>query len=217
MRKVAVVLAAGLALAIARPAAAQIELGMRAGASIADLDLDLGSLISPDLDSRTGFLAEVFLDFPIGGGLSLEAGAAYVQKGAGASSAQGSAGIELAYLELPLLLKYGFPTSGAVGVHLQGGPAVAIETSCKLSVEGNGFELSGDCEGGEGDPDEDLLTESVDVGILLGGGLSFDLGSASLIVDLFYDLGLRDVAVEADASAKNRAFYITAGVAFPIG
>jgi hypothetical protein len=203
-----------LVMATAVPAAAQTQIGLRAGVSIADLSVDDDEF---EPDSKTGFLAGAFVELPLGGNLSFQPGASFVQKGAEESDGDATLSLELNYIEFPLLFKYAFPTTGSVGVHLSAGPAVAFETSCKVSVEGTGVELNIGCD--EGDSyDIEVETTSVDIGAMLGGGLAFDVGRAQLMVDAFYNFGLKNIDdTGGDESVKNRAIYATVGASFPVG
>lgn len=221
MRKFATGLGVLLAVVAAQPASAQVALGFRAGASVSDLSLEAEGM-EPDLDSSTGFLVGAFLDVPLSGNLFFQPGLQYVQKGAEMNeNFEGedfTFGIELTYVEVPLLLKYVFPTGGAVGVHLFGGPALGFETGCEIGIEGGGFDASVDCDEGAAEEDIEIDTKSFDFGALFGGGVSFQAGPGSLLVEGGYNLGLANLADDAgdDSSAKNRAFYVTAGYAFPI-
>jgi hypothetical protein len=215
MRTFAAIMAVLFTLAVAQPAEAQTRIGFRAGATISNLSID-DAEGGFDPDSRTGFMAGAFLEMPLSGNISFQPGASYVRKGAEESEAGTTVGIELSYFEIPLLLKYGFPSSGPVGVHLYGGPALAFEASCKVKVEGGSFEGSVDCDEG-GDPDDEVLTKSFDMGAMLGGGLSFGMGGATALVDVFYNLGLVNISDQGEGTAKNRAIYLTAGLSFPVG
>lgn len=209
-----------LALSLVQPASAQVSLGFRGGASISDFSLESDE-VAPDLDSSTGLLLGAFVDVPLATNLSFQPGLQYVQKGAEVSAVEDgmevSLGIDLAYLEIPLLLRYAFPTDGPVGVHLFAGPALGFEASCEVGVEGGGFRASFDCDQGE-EVDFAFDTKSLDVGALFGGGLSFEAGPGALLVEGSYNLGLTNLAEDADEgeSVKNRAFYVTAGYTFPI-
>lgn len=201
----------------ASPISAQRALGFRAGVSIADLSIDVGD-VAPDLSTRTGFLVGAYMDIPLNSSLFFQPGFGLTQKGAEISADEGTVGLHIDYLEIPLLLKYAFPTSGAVGVHLMAGPVVAIELSCDLSIEAEGFSADVACDAG-GEEDVEITTRSPDFGVLLGGGVSFPMGGVRLTAEGFYNIGMTNILEDAGVndSAKNRALYLTAGVAFPIG
>ena len=217
--------AAGIALALmslaAHPVSAQVSIGGRIGASISDLSVDTRD-VPPDLDSKTGLVVEAFADIPLSPGLSFQPGIQYAQKGASATdTSEGQEfTLELSfdYVEVPLLLRYAFPTTGALGVSLYGGPSLAFEASCEVTLQGTSVTLTIGCDEG-GQQGVEVNTKSFDLGVLFGGGISVPAGPGRLTVDVSYDMGLTNISSDAqdDESVKNRAFYITAGMALPVG
>lgn len=220
MRALATAFALSLALAVSQPLSAQMDIGFRAGASIADVSLDTEG-VGPDLSTTTGFVGGVFLDIPLTSNLYFQPGLGFAQKGAEVSDdfegEEVTFGVNLDYIEVPLLLKYAFPTSGSLGVHVYGGPALSFETTCEFSFESDEFgaDVACDAEGS----DLELTTKSFDLGAMFGGGIAFPVGRASILVDAFYNLGLTNIDdnAEGDDSLKNRAIYITGGVSIPLG
>lgn len=217
MKKMLIVFGVAATLAAAAPLSAQRALGFRAGASLANLSLDVSGE-EPDLSSRTGFHVGAYMDIPLSGNLFFQPGFGLTQKGAEISADEGTIGLHIDYLEIPLLFKYAFPTSGSLGVHVMGGPALAFELSCDISLEAEGFSADFACDEGDAE-DVEIGTKSFDVGALLGGGVSFPMGGVRLTLEGFYNLGLANIVDDAadDETAKNRALYLTAGVAFPVG
>lgn len=220
MSKTIVGIAVLLLFAVARPVSSQVTLGVRAGASLSDLSVDTEG-VAPDLDSRTGFVFGGFADVPLTPSLSFQPGLQYAQKGAEVSGEEEgeevTVGIHLDYVEIPLLLKYTLPTTGSLGFNLYGGPALALEVGCELAFQSAGFGADVDCDQGA-EADFEIETTSFDVGALFGGGIAAPLGPGSLLVEVFYNVGLANVFESAgDDTIKNRAFYVTAGVGFPVG
>lgn len=217
MKKLLIVFGVAATLAAAAPLSAQRALGFRAGASLANLSID-ASGEEPDLSSRTGFLVGAYMDIPLSGNLFFQPGFGMTQKGAEISEDEGTFGLHLDYLEIPLLLKYAFPSSGSLGVHLMAGPALGFELSCNVSFEAEGISADVACDEGE-EQDIEIATKSFDVGALLGGGISFPMGGVRLTIEGFYNMGLTNLLEDAsdDDSAKNKAIYLTGGVAFPVG
>jgi hypothetical protein len=211
----------GLAILGGQPLAAQTTFGFKAGMSVSDLSVDTDG-VSPDLESKAGVLLGATVDVPLASGLWFQPGLSYVQKGARITGeADGGEVITvtlgLDYLEVPLLLKYAFPTTGSLGVHLFAGPALAFEVGCELGVATEGVDVSIDCDEGDAQ-DVEIATKSFDLGALVGGGVSVPMDNVSLLFEASYNFGLANVAdSEGDDSLKNRAFYISAGVALPLG
>ncbi len=63
--------------------------------------------------------------------------------------------------------------------------------------------------------DEDIQTEAIDIGILLGGGLDIRIGGGALTADVRYNLGLIDID-ESDATSRNRAFQVLPGYSYVV-
>jgi len=205
--------AAGAPLAgqsVARPAP---RFGLMAGVSIASLSGD----DTEDLDSRTGFVAGGTLTLPLTALVSFQPELLYAQKGAKASESGFSATIKLDYIEVPLLLRVDVPTTGStVRPHFYAGPAVAFKARCDLEASGSGIDASQSCSDAAAEDDgEDV--KSVDAGLVLGGGLGFDLGRQRLNVGARYNLGLLNIAPEGQATTRTRALTIYGSLDFPIG
>lgn len=204
----------------AEPAAAQTKLGIRGGATISEISVDSDG-VEPEFDSRTGLTLGAYLDIPLSGGLSFQPGIGLAQKGAKLSDTvdgeEVSLGINLDYIEVPLLFRFAFPTSGSLGVHLLAGPALAFEVGCGLAFEGEGASLDIDCDQG-GEEDFEVDTESFDYGAMFGAGITFPLGGMTGTLEALYNLGLANIAGgDGEDTSKNRTIYLTAGIQIPLG
>lgn len=213
--------AAFLFVAAAESTAAQMQFGVRAGATISDISLDSDG-IEPAFDSRTGFNLAAYLDIPLSGGLFFQPGLGFTQKGAKLTGEfegeEISVGINLDYVEVPLLFRYAFPTTGSLGVHLLAGPAFSFESGCTLEIESEGVRIEADCDQSSGEDEFEADTESFDYGAMFGGGLTFPIAGATGTFEALYNAGLRNIAGGGgEDSSKNRALYITAGIRIPIG
>ena len=80
-------------------------------------------------------------------------------------------------------------------------------------AKGSGVTIGADCsEVGGSDP-----VKKTDFGAMVGAGLDFSMApKTSLVVELFYDLGLATIDDTGD-DLKNRAFSILAGLSFKLG
>lgn len=217
-------LALGFALAVAlfpANAEAQLRFGASGGVSIADISSDEVE----ETESVTG--ADVGLDvyLGLGGPVSLRSGVRYVQKGVETRFVDDGVGIDvelgLDYVEIPLLLQADFRGDGPFGVHLHAGPTIAFETSCdvdlRAAVGDQAFTFEGDCDEQAVEFDG-IETESVDFGILLGGGVGYVVSERfDLFGEVTYDIGLVDVFAEDGIEAKNRALGIRAGFSIAAG
>lgn len=204
-------LAAGLfALGVA-PVTAQTQttLSFRAGPSIATL----GGDDITDADSRTGLNVGAGLNFGISENLGVLVGATYAQKGATATGDGAEITFKIDYLEIPVLLQLGVPTSGSISPRFFLGPAIGAEIGCEIEGTEGGVTVSADCS------DFGAPIKSVDMGAMGGAGLSMSTGGAmSITLDVFYNLGLSTIDDSADADdVKNRAWSILGGVSIPVG
>jgi hypothetical protein len=197
-----------LTLALAVPASSQTTLGVRGGVNFASLSGDVG-----DVDGRTALNVGATAHFPLSdSGLGLLIGGFYTQKGA-SESAQGlTATVELDYVEIPVLLRYDFPSQGSASFHAAAGPAVGFEVGCSVSADDGGTSASVDCD------EAGLSTTSVDFGLVGGLGVDFRVSEGLIVtVDGMYNLGLTNIADSDEDDVKNRVFMLQAGVAFPVG
>ncbi len=160
--------------------------------------------VSPD--SRMGLGAGGFLTFALGPNLALQPELLYVQKGAKYEEGGVTATLKFDYLDIPVLLKYRFPTEGSIRPNLFAGPVGSIKMSADLKVEAGGEDASTDVS------DE---VKGFDFGVAFGGGLDFALSSSTLTFDVRYTLAMTDWPdTDVSASAKNNGWLVTVGVGF---
>lgn len=197
-------LVAGLSLGLAAPVAAQGSFGVLGGLTSSKVTLEGGGA-SLSFGSRTGFAAGLSLVHPLSSALDLEIDALYVQKGMSIEEEGVTAKLNLNYIEMPVLLRYGIGYGSSVQPFLLAGAAVAFKAGCSVSGENDGIAVDADCE--------DLLDaeqESLDIGIAFGGGLQFNRFS----LQARYTLGMMSIGNDDDITAKNRTWYFLAGFAF---
>jgi hypothetical protein len=121
-----------------------------------------------------------------------------------------------------LTLALVFPTGGRLRPRLYAGPSLALELGCGWSLDERSVIISGgtvigseESESTGGCVDEDIQTEAIDIGILLGGGLDIRIGGGALTADVRYNLGLIDID-ESDATSRNRAFQVLPGYSYVV-
>ncbi len=189
------------------PLAAQNVFGLHAGASIATF----GGADAGSPGSRTGLNVGASLTMPVSSTLGFQIGASYAQKGATDSSGGIDATLALDYIEVPLLLRIGIPSTGSLSAHLLAGPAVSFEAKCTAKGSSGGVNVSVDCG------QLAAAIRTVDVGAM--GGVGLDIGAAgktSVSIDVLYNFGLTSI-VGNGVDTKNRALTIQAGVGVPMG
>ncbi len=180
MKTARILLVAVVLAATASTADAQI--GVMAGVNFASVSAtDDGADVSTD--GRTGFNAGVFL--AKGGLLGFAGGLFYSQKGFSVSDN----GVNLDYLEIPLMLRVKF-----LMLRAYGGPNLAFELSCKSDSD-SVFSCSD-------------ATESFDFGWKIGVGgtlLIFNL-------DVAYIYGTTNISKVEGSSIKNRVIQVDLGL-----
>jgi hypothetical protein len=192
-----------LGLASSAPALAQGRtLGVRLGASIATLNTDAQDLL--DRENRTGIVAGVFYNRSLGGPLGYQVEVLYASRG---TDFEDGSSFDLAYVEIPALLKVSVPV-GMVRPGVFGGVALALKVDCK--VDDGTSESCDDVEG--------LDVKSTDFNAVVGGDLQLGLAGLSVWGDARYYVGLSDVGELGDVveDVKNRSWELTAGVGIPL-
>lgn len=175
-----------------------IKLGGRAGLTFMTVG---GDDADDDLDRRTGFMLGGFALVDLEGPLTLQPELTYIQKGA--TDPDSDLTTKLDYIEVPVLVKFQLPVTGPVSPNLFGGPTL-------------GFNVTSEVENDDGDTQNIDDTNGAEFGLALGGGIDFGLvGTGTLMVDVRYELGLTSIDdSDADLSAHNQGFMITAGFVF---
>jgi hypothetical protein len=200
---------------LASPGFAQnMTAGVKIGVDFADVGGDFEQLIETSTDLKTGFSFGGFLGFDLSEMFRLQGELQYVQKGAKASSEGVDLKFNINYIEILVPVTFMIPTEGGVVPRLYAGPSLAFELDCKVKAEAGGQSEEYACDSQEvGAP-----TNTTDYGIFFGGGIDIPVGSGAVIFDVFYNLGLGDIAKEdaGDDPVKvtNRNIQIVTGYAF---
>ncbi len=195
-----------------------VSLGFKGGLNLSTMSAE----IDPELSkTRTGFNVGGFLSIQSSGPFALQFGAAYTKKGVDVETGvpDVTGGLELTYVEVPVLATIIFPTGPAskVAPFIFAGPAIGIEVGCKVKAEAPGISASVDCD------EVDLATKSVDIGAMFGGGLQFETGPASIVLEVAYTLGfvnIDDTTIGRTLSLdniNNRNLSFSVGLMFPLG
>jgi hypothetical protein len=156
-----------------------------------------------DAKMLTTFMAGLSAIFPINNQFSFQPELLYSRKGAKFSDAGSAGSVKLAYIDVPLLLKIGFPTQSSIKPALYIGPSISYNMSCDIEESGGGASVSSSCS------DAGLKPKSLDYGIVAGGGIDF--GTMNFFAR--YQYGLANIGSSSDAGdAKNRV--VTVGARF---
>lgn len=214
---VAIAVAGAAVAAAPGGAAAQSAMGLRAGVRHAQLDA-----ASPSADGAIdAFLVGGYFGFGLSDRLGLQLEVVYGGRGSeamtfGTEVADGTAvtaGLDMSYLDVPVLLRAGFP-GRRVLPSVFVGPYFGFMLSCELTPEGG---ETRDCDG------EESLTarftpRSTDIGLVVGGAVDFLLGESSVFIDARYTTGLLSIEAGDDAmDARHTGLAVSGGFAFPVG
>lgn len=196
------------------PALTLTELGAKGGFVMADVYGNDATNLGPEYGLAAGGFAAVDINRQV----RLQPELWYVQKGTETDEGNDDYKINLAYLEMPILLRWMIPREGALKPSLFVGGAAAYRLSAKVI---------GCVQDSTVDADADDCVEDMDFSAIVGGGLDIELGSGRVVTDVRYTLGLLSFWNDADGAPidfpgddtdiKNGVFSITVGYALQIG
>lgn len=182
------------------PASAQGSSGVLLGFNSAEMDFDVPDFGTLTFDRRTGFVGGIFLERTLQGLFGVEIDALFAQKGTTIDfdfAGEEPSVIKVDYLDIPVLARVNLGGSDAARVHLYAGPSFNIKLS----------------ESFEPDEDDDTEAESLEVGVVFGGGLTV----RRVRVDVRYGIGLSRVfseeTLEAEGTVKNQVVSVLFGIA----
>ena len=184
--------------------------GIKLGAAITSLNTNLSDY--EDVGSSTVFTGGIFLTYSLSPTLAIQPEIHFVNKGAVADDFYldiffqfGETGLDLSYLEVPVLLKYGIPGTGRLKFSLYTGPALALLLSAKnvdtytelIDTNGTaGYHFID----GRFDVKDGMRT--VDIGLVIGGEVTFPSRKLSNVtLDIRYTLGLKNTINPDDWNA----------------
>jgi hypothetical protein len=195
-----------------------LELGLKFGISHsqASLSRELPGITIGTIDEF--FIGSYFSHFFIGDQLGLQPEINYTVKGFDVLEMEGeqeiSSKYKITYIEIPVLISYRFPLRGRVKPGLVFGPYFGLAQKV-MEVQN----IFGEIEKRElGDN-----LKEVDVGLVFGANVRYELRSFSMILSLRYNLGLGNISKNITEVAwdfypedtiKNRALTIRIGIAF---
>ncbi len=161
-----------------------------------------------DVSRRTAFIGGVYMDLQLGRpGLLLHPELLYSQKGTKTDLEELSdATLRLDYIEVPVLVRYEFPTSGSVRPFVSAGPSIGFQVKCDAKGKVNGGDVTADCDA------MDVDNQSVDFSAIGDLGVQFRTGTRLITIGGRYTHGFSDVIKDVDA--KNRTFALYLGVGF---
>lgn len=213
--QVAVALGAAVALGVASPVAAQVELALRGGVAMATLATDTDRTGFDG--SRRGLVAGASLTLPVAQRFGIRAEGRFAQKGATGSTStefgQLDATVELDYVELSALFEATVSPDGPVSLHFLAGPAVAHQLKCTIVAKTQNITLSRTCD----EDGNELNVASWDFGVAAGAGVEVGIfAGLRLGAEGLYTLGLSRLTDDPE-DLRNRTLLLQAGLVVPFG
>jgi hypothetical protein len=181
------------------------------GAEVGYSRSDLVGRDAQRVQSRQGALTGLYLQAPITGPLFLRSEILFALKGGRTQAAVEGGGtaeldIGLAYIELPVLLRTGV-TRGRFRPMFFGGPAPTLRIGCDLQVVVPNAPVRASCGETNVPP-----FRTLDVAVVVGGGLEVRWPASALALEARYTAGLRSVL--SDVDVRNRSFGVVLALTF---
>lgn len=208
-----------LAGPVAGPAvAADWTLGFKGGVALAELGGD--DLISDVTGTRTGFVGGAFAQADVSKHFGVRLEGLYHMKGAEVEEFGVTVGVNLDYVEFPVLLVGRVPASESATFSAFAGPVLGFNTSAKAKASFGFISASESI---------DEYIAPFEFGLAFGLGTSFGVGSVIVSLDGRYQMGLTNiddglaeavddlVGIAVDPDITNQGWAFMAGIGFPIG
>lgn len=183
----------------------KLSLGFEAGINIANAN----QTPSTSFGSKTGFIIGGMLDASISPQFSIAPGIRFITKGNSYSGADGVASNSLSVIEIDALLKVKFPLT-EIKPYIFAGPNLGFILSATYSQTPTG--------GTSSSQDVSSNVETIDFGLMFGGGLDFKVAPTMDIFGQFgYSLGLSNIQKNNPASTtKTTGIQLTTGLRFKL-
>ena len=199
---------------------AQIEIGFRAGANMAEADLQRLYDKPFELESMRGIQASLFANFQLGSSFALQPEISYSQKGFEASwnNADSSYTLRTNYFEVPLMLEFGIPIGKNLRIFGNAGPNASYLFNAKEEFFDNVNETFSITDYNF---QEENMLERLDLGVNFGGGISVRINRWKIMADARYNIGLLSL-IEVDSAnnffetAKNKVTNIAIGASYTL-
>jgi len=173
--------------------------------------LNLANVIGDDAENtsmKIGFVGGVFMCYNITEIFAIQPELLFSMKGAKFEEGDLEANLKLNYFEIPLLLKVNLPTEGKMKPSLYAGPALGILMSAKYE-----------------DEDVKETAKSMDIGIIAGVGVGYQMEKGMLFAEFRYEVGmtglsdyndaeLEDMGLTEQPDTKNSVMSIMVGYGF---
>lgn len=201
---------------------AQFEVGIVGGINIASFDVEDESV---EISSRTLWNIGAVAEYKLNNQFSIKAEPMFLRKGGILEQSIEDPDLifDQSYLEVPIMLKFSLGEKNKV--FLITGPSIGITLSSDLEADVDGIIFKADLKD---------LTESLDLGLGIGGGFSLNIYPGTFFIQGKYTFGLTNLAKngtftakaghleleaaldEEESKYKSRGFQISVGFTIPI-
>jgi hypothetical protein len=176
-----------------------VVLGIKAGVNVANFT---GSDVFHNSSSE-GAVAGVLARYGLGSSWSLQPEALFTMRGAEFSVDDIQTEQQINYIEVPVLVRFGWGYDASFRPSLFAGPSVAFLLKNQI-VDGAEINLKGQTG-----------TRDIDAGAIIGAGLDHTLGAGDLMLDARYEFGL--ISWSEDLDIRNSTLSFMLGYGIPLG
>lgn len=185
------------------------KIGIKIGANFADAKIEEGG-VTLDTKSKIGIVFGIAADFKIAGGLGINTGVDFGQKGTKWSEDIGGIEFEIStslnYIVIPARLAYTFE-AGSLGIFVEAGPYFGFGIGGKYKVTMEGVTEEEDVKFGSGE--EDDLTNP-DIGLSAGAGIY----AGPIRAAINYDPGFVNISNLDSGSIKTGSVIVSVAFLF---
>jgi len=208
MSKAKTLLITGLfTLIAASPLSAQLSI-LNVGGVLGMNIASIGVTDAPsdeEYSSRLGIIFGAIAEATVSNSIGVSVELIIIGKGAVIKESGDKVNFNLSYIELPIMVRYNFETSGTAEPFVMAGPSIGFLTGAKVKFEdGDSYDIKHE-------------TKGIDFGFGIGGGVKVPQEKFTPFATLRYVFGFTNVNKEADESkVKNRGLQIAVGATVPI-
>ena len=190
--------------------------GIKGGVNGSTLRVDDTTNPNLQVEGRTSAVVGAFVYCGGDSWFALQGEVTYSRNGATVQDQTGATTIDIDYLRVPILVmgRITSPKSPITPI-LYAGPQVSFQMRCQTTVQGTGQE--GGCDRQAGDP---IQTNTVEFGLVFGGGVQSRVKRFLTHADIRYNLGLSNInggTTSSTVTVNNRGWSLMVGIGLTFG
>ena len=228
MKRLTILIIAGLAFAFNNTMMAQSPIIVKGGLLLNNVTVaGIGEAFTPDKAYLPGWQVGLFTEMPMGDQLSFTPGLQLSEKGFMAREGFNinvfQAPVELGatietrirYLQAPLWFKYNL-SEGPIKGYITGGPTLGYALDGQIRTKAN-FILDFNISRHDLNLTNDMYNR-FEVGAGIGGGLEYDTGRGSILLEASYQRAFTDILSDpiVDVRVRNHGFGLNIGYKIPL-